>query len=38
GWVSEYGHRLEFDESGKATCEESGQEYLLENDEVTRIA
>ena len=38
GWVSEYGYRLEFDESGKATCEESGQEYLLENDEVTRIA
>ena len=38
GWVSEYGHRLEFDELGKATCEESGQEYLLENDEVTRIA
>ncbi len=38
GWVSEYGHRLEFDESGKATCEESGQEYLLENDEGTRIA
>ena len=38
GWVSEYGHRLEFDESGKATCEESGQEYLLENGEVTRIA
>ena len=37
GWVSEYGHRLEFDESGKATCEESGQEYLLENDEVKRI-
>ena len=38
GWVSEYGHRLEFDELCKATCEESGQEYLLENDEVTRIA
>ena len=38
GWVSEYGHRLEFDESGKATCEESGQEYLLENNEVKRIA
>ena len=38
GWVSEYGHRLEFDESGKAICEESGQEYLLENDEVKRIA
>ena len=38
GWVSEYGHRLEFDELGKATCEESGQEFLLENDEVKRIA
>ena len=38
GWVSEYGHRLEFDELGKAKCEESGQEYLLENDEVKRIA
>ena len=38
GWVSEYGHRLEFDKSGKATCEESGQEYLLENDGVKRIA
>ena len=38
GWVSEYGHRLEFDESGNATCEESGQEYLLENDVVKRIA
>ena len=38
GWVSEYGHRLEFDESGKATCEESGQEYLVENDKVTKIA
>ena len=38
GWVSEYGHRLEFDELGKATCEESGQEYLLENNEVKRIA
>ena len=38
GWVSEYGYRLEFDESGKATCQESGQEYLLENDKVTKIA
>ena len=38
GWVSEYGHRLEFDKSGKAKCEESGQEYLLENDGVKRIA
>ena len=38
GWVSENGHRLEFDESAKAICEESGQEYLMENNEVKRIA
>jgi len=37
GWVSEYGHRLEFDELGKATCKESDQDYLLENDQVQRI-
>lgn len=37
GWVSEYGIRLEFNNDGKATCKESGQEYLLENNSVTRI-
>ncbi len=37
GWVSEYGHRLEFDEKGFATCKESGQVYQLENDKVRRI-
>ena len=37
GWVSEYGIRLNFDEEGKAVCDESGQEYLLENNTVTRI-
>ncbi len=37
GWVSEYGHRLEFDEKGFATCKESGQEYELENGRVRRI-
>ncbi|MCT4582642.1 MAG: N-acetyltransferase [Flavobacteriales bacterium] len=37
GWVSEYGIRLNFDEDGKAVCDESGQEYLLENNTVTRI-
>ena len=29
GWVSEYGHRLDFDQSFTATCKESGQKYLL---------
>lgn len=31
GWVSEYGHRLNFDENNKAICDESKQEYKLEN-------
>ena len=38
GWVSEYGNRLVFSESGKATCDESGQEYLLENNSVRRLS
>lgn len=38
GWMSEFGHRLEFDASGKAICKESGQEYKLENNTVKRIS
>lgn len=38
GWVSEYGHRLNFDEHHKATCEESGQVYQLDNGMVARIS
>src|SRR5664279_5021299 len=37
GWISEYGHRLVFDQSGKAICTESGQEYVLKGDLVNRI-
>lgn len=37
GWMSEYGHRLEFDGEGKATCAESGDEYRLENQRVTKF-
>lgn len=37
GWMSEYGHRLNFDEEGEAVCPESGQVYRLENNQVTRI-
>ena len=37
GWVSEYGHRLNFDENGLASCPETGQKYKLENDVVKRI-
>lgn len=34
GWVSAYGHRLAFDESGVAICPESGQRYRLEGETV----
>lgn len=37
GWVSEYGHRLEFDAQGEAVCPETGQRYLLRDGQVARI-
>ena len=37
GWVSEYGHRLNFDENGRAKCPESDQEYKLENELVSKL-
>jgi UDP-2-acetamido-3-amino-2,3-dideoxy-glucuronate N-acetyltransferase len=37
GWISEYGHRLHFDRSNKAVCPESGQQYELHNNKVTRL-
>ncbi|MFK5982681.1 MAG: acyltransferase [Flavobacteriaceae bacterium] len=37
GWVSEYGHRLDFNKEGIAICKESAQEYSLENNLVKRI-
>lgn len=30
GWVSAYGHRLDFDNQGIAVCKESGEQYRLE--------
>lgn len=38
GWMSEFGHRLNFDDNGKATCEESGQVYELKDGAVKRIS
>ena len=38
GWVGEYGHRLNFDIQGIATCPESGQQYLLQDNQVKRIS
>jgi UDP-2-acetamido-3-amino-2,3-dideoxy-glucuronate N-acetyltransferase len=37
GWVSEYGIKLIFDENQHATCSESQQEYVFENNNVKRI-
>lgn len=37
GWVGEYGHRLTFNDQGKAICPESQQEYKLVNTTVSRI-
>ena len=37
GWMSEYGHRLHFDEKGFAVCPESGIKYQLKDGEVKKI-
>jgi UDP-2-acetamido-3-amino-2,3-dideoxy-glucuronate N-acetyltransferase len=37
GWMSEYGHRLKFDNSGIAECPESKEKYLLNNNMVKKI-
>lgn len=37
GWMSEYGHRLQFNENGIAVCSESGQRYLLEKNTVRKL-
>jgi UDP-2-acetamido-3-amino-2,3-dideoxy-glucuronate N-acetyltransferase len=36
GWMSEFGHRLQFDEEGRATCPESGDLYLLDSNQVLK--
>tara|TARA_B100001093_G_scaffold491821_1_gene532293 strand:+ start:98 stop:583 length:486 start_codon:yes stop_codon:yes gene_type:complete len=38
GWVGEYGNKLLFDINNTAICEESKQEYKLENNLVKRIS
>jgi UDP-2-acetamido-3-amino-2,3-dideoxy-glucuronate N-acetyltransferase len=37
GWVSEYGHRLNFDENGIAKCPESGSNYKLIDEKVEKL-
>lgn len=36
GWVSEYGHRLDFDESGYAKCPETDEVYWLVENKVIK--
>jgi UDP-2-acetamido-3-amino-2,3-dideoxy-glucuronate N-acetyltransferase len=37
GWMSEYGHRLNFNSDGIAVCPESKQRYALGNGKVSRL-
>ena len=37
GWMSEFGHRLEFDESGNANCLESKEKYSLQEGKVRKL-
>lgn len=37
GWMSEYGHRLHFDNDGIAVCPESGEQYVLKNGAVRKV-
>jgi UDP-2-acetamido-3-amino-2,3-dideoxy-glucuronate N-acetyltransferase len=38
GWMSEFGHKLKFDNNGVAVCPESNQKYQLKENKVTRIS
>ncbi len=37
GWMSEYGHRLQFDGNGLAICPESKEKYVLTNGKVRKV-
>jgi UDP-2-acetamido-3-amino-2,3-dideoxy-glucuronate N-acetyltransferase len=37
GWMSEFGQKLIFDNSGKATCTESGEHYQIQDGVVSKI-
>jgi len=36
GWMSEYGHRLEFDADGRALCPEGNEYYVLRDGSVAK--
>jgi UDP-2-acetamido-3-amino-2,3-dideoxy-glucuronate N-acetyltransferase len=37
GWMSEYGHKLFFNKEGIAVCPESNQQYVLKDQEVSKL-
>ncbi len=37
GWMSEFGHKLQFDAEGSAKCPESGEQYRLRDGAVKKI-
>jgi len=37
GWMSEFGHRLNFNNEGIALCPESNETYKLENEKVVKV-
>lgn len=37
GWMSEYGHKLKFDEKGFANCPESGEKYRIQDGNVSKV-
>ena len=37
GWVSEFGHKLEFDSNNTAVCPESGEKYRLKDNSLTKF-
>lgn len=37
GWVSEYGHTLDFNKEGFAVCKESKEEYQLKDNSVMKL-
>lgn len=37
GWMSEYGHRLDFNDNGEAVCPESHEKYQLLDGKVSKL-
>lgn len=37
GWMSEFGHKLVFNENGIAICPESGEKYSFKDDVVSKV-